>query len=174
MQFVNPAHQRQIVGRDRPGQIIHAAPADPENLRLSAHRQVIVPVDHRFALGKSPALPRQKISFQRQLPDLGVQRFHIDRGRVSSRRQRPRQPFREAAISSRDLVWMYIELFGSSASVFSPLIAAKAAFALKAGLWFRRSLFVMLSPVHGSRRRVQAEFPLIQVVQISRASSVSA
>jgi hypothetical protein len=36
---------------------IHAAPADPENLRLSAHRQVIVPVDHRFALGKSPALP---------------------------------------------------------------------------------------------------------------------
>jgi integrase len=29
----------------------------------------------------------------------------------------------------------------------------------------------MLSPVHGSLRRVQAEFPLIQVVQISRASS---
>jgi hypothetical protein len=42
---------------------------------------------------------------------------------------------------------------------------------LKAGLWFRRSLFVTLSPVHGSRRRVQGEFPLIQVVQISRASS---
>jgi hypothetical protein len=42
---------------------------------------------------------------------------------------------------------------------------------LKAGLWFRRGLFVMLSPVHGSLRRVQAEFPLIQVVQISRASS---
>jgi hypothetical protein len=29
----------------------------------------------------------------------------------------------------------------------------------------------MLSPVHGNLRRVQAEFPLIQVVQISRASS---
>jgi hypothetical protein len=42
---------------------------------------------------------------------------------------------------------------------------------LKAGLWFRRGLFVMLSPVHGNLRRVQAEFPLIQVVQISRASS---
>jgi hypothetical protein len=42
---------------------------------------------------------------------------------------------------------------------------------LKAGLWFRRGLFVMLSPVHGALRRVQAEFPLIQVVQISRASS---
>jgi transposase len=32
----------------------------PENLRLSAHRQVIVPVDHRFALGKSPALPARR------------------------------------------------------------------------------------------------------------------
>jgi hypothetical protein len=51
------------------------------------------------------------------------------------------------------------------------LLAAKATFALKAGLWFWRGLFVMLSPVHGSLRRVQVEFPLIQVVQISRASS---
>jgi hypothetical protein len=42
---------------------------------------------------------------------------------------------------------------------------------LKAGLWFRRGLFVMRSPVHGNLRRVQAEFPLIRVVQISRASS---
>ena len=43
MHFVNPTHQRQIAGRDSPGQVIHAAPADPENLRLSGHRQVIVP-----------------------------------------------------------------------------------------------------------------------------------
>jgi hypothetical protein len=42
MQFVNPAHQRQIVGRDRPVQIIHAAPADPENLRLAGS-----PASHR-------------------------------------------------------------------------------------------------------------------------------
>jgi hypothetical protein len=47
-----------------------------------------------------------------------------------------------------------------------------AASLLKKGLWFRRGLFVMLSPVHGSLRRVQAEFPLIQVVQISRTSSL--
>jgi hypothetical protein len=31
----------------------------------------------------------------------------------------------------------------------SPLMAASAAFALKAGLWFRRGRFVMLSPVSG-------------------------
>ena len=36
MQFVDPAHQRQIGRRHRPGQVIDAAPADPEHLRLSA------------------------------------------------------------------------------------------------------------------------------------------
>jgi hypothetical protein len=30
----------------------------------------------------------------------------------------------------------------------------------------------MLSPVHGSLRRVQAEFPLIRIVQVSRASYI--
>jgi hypothetical protein len=66
---------------------------------------------------------------------------------------------------------MDIELFGQFGQRLSPLSAAKATFALKAGLWFRPALFVMLSPVHGSLRRVQAEIPFIQVVQISRASS---
>ena len=36
--------------------------------------------------------------------------------------------------------------WASSASVFSPLMAASATFALKAGLWFRRGRLVMVSP----------------------------
>jgi hypothetical protein len=42
---------------------------------------------------------------------------------------------------------------------------------LKAGLWFRRGRFVMLSPVHGNLRRRQAEIPLINPVQFSRTTS---
>jgi hypothetical protein len=34
----------------------------------------------------------------------------------------------------------------NSASVFSPLIAANATFALKADVWFRRALFVIFAP----------------------------
>src|SRR5208337_5499738 len=34
----------------------------------------------------------------------------------------------------------------SSASVFSPFTAAKATFALKAGVWFRRGLLLIVSP----------------------------
>jgi hypothetical protein len=43
---------------------------------------------------------------------------------------------------------------------------------LKAGLWFRRGRFVMLSPVHGNLRRRQAEIPLIKPVQFSQATSL--
>ncbi|MGH6868323.1 MAG: hypothetical protein ACREDA_05505, partial [Methylocella sp.] len=56
-----------------------------------------------------------------------------------------------------------------------PVIAAKATpvpsqGGLKAGPWFRRGPFAMLSPGHVSRRRVEAEFPLIKVVQNCRGS----
>jgi hypothetical protein len=43
----------------------------------------------------------------------------------------------------------------------SPLMAARATFALKAGKWFRRGRLLMVSPVHGDHRRCQAEIPLI-------------
>src|SRR5882724_6369099 len=45
--------------------------------------------------------------------------------------------------------------------VRSPLTAASATFALKAGEWFRRGRLLMVSPVHGDYRRYQAEIPLI-------------
>ncbi len=140
--------------------------------------RVIVPVDHRFALGKSPAFPSapdKKSRSSVNSPILACSVFtSIAGGLESGFVSVPKTP----AAPSRSCDLQVVIWFGwtsncsaSSASVFSLLIAAKATFALKAGLWFRRGLFVMLSPVHGSLRRVQAEFPLIQVVQISRASS---
>src|SRR4051794_32494153 len=49
----------------------------------------------------------------------------------------------------------------NSASVFSPLIAASATFALKPGLCVRRARFVILAPDPRHLRRCQAEKPLI-------------
>src|SRR6266851_4758809 len=49
----------------------------------------------------------------------------------------------------------------SWAIVRSPLMAASATFALKAGEWFRRGRLFMVSPVRGDHRRFQAEIPLI-------------
>jgi hypothetical protein len=56
MQLVDPAHQSQIGNRDCAGQIVDAAPADPENSGLPVERQVVRAIDHRFAL-RRPALP---------------------------------------------------------------------------------------------------------------------
>jgi len=57
MQRVDPAHQGQIGVRGRPRQIVDAAPADPERLRLPGERQFMGLVDHRLARASSPALP---------------------------------------------------------------------------------------------------------------------
>src|SRR5580692_5474250 len=52
--------------------------------------------------------------------------------------------------------------------VRSPLTAARATFALKAGEWFRRGRLIMVSPVHGDYRRCQAEIPLIILCRFPR------
>ena len=55
MQFVEAAHDPQILGRSWPGFVIDGAPADAERLGLPGDRQVVLTVDHRFALS-NPAL----------------------------------------------------------------------------------------------------------------------
>src|ERR1700739_4006731 len=52
--------------------------------------------------------------------------------------------------------------------VRSPLTAARATFALKAGEWFRRGRLLMVSPVHGDYRCHQAEIPLIALSTFPR------
>jgi hypothetical protein len=55
MQFVHPAHDRQV-GRGRgPLPVVDAATADPERLGLLGDGQRVRAVDHRFALSR-PAL----------------------------------------------------------------------------------------------------------------------
>src|SRR5215212_5334699 len=55
MQLVEPTHQREVGLRHRPRQIVDTAPADAQNLRLLGDRQIVLTVDHRFALS-NPAL----------------------------------------------------------------------------------------------------------------------
>ena len=50
VQLVEAAHQHEIGVRGRARQIVDAAPADPERLRLPGERQSMGPVDHRLAL----------------------------------------------------------------------------------------------------------------------------
>src|SRR4051812_14508585 len=62
----------------------------------------------------------------------------------------------------------------SSASVFSPLTAANATFALNAGVWFRRGRLVIASPVRHAYWPLSGRNSTYPAVQISRASSIRA
>src|SRR6202162_4850843 len=55
MQPVETSHGLQVGRRHRTWQIIDAATADAQNLRLLGDRQIVCTVDHRFALS-NPAL----------------------------------------------------------------------------------------------------------------------
>jgi hypothetical protein len=55
VQPVETLHDRKIGIRHRARQVIDAAAADLQNLRLSGDRQIVFTVDHRFALS-NPAL----------------------------------------------------------------------------------------------------------------------
>src|SRR5208282_3840455 len=55
MQPVEAPHDFQVGRRHRPWQVVDAATADAQNLRLLGDRQIVLTVDHRFALS-NPAL----------------------------------------------------------------------------------------------------------------------
>jgi hypothetical protein len=46
-------------------------------------------------------------------------------------------------------------------------MAASATLALKADVWFRRGLLLIVSPVRGYHRRYQAETPLIDLFKFA-------
>src|SRR6266496_5706899 len=55
MQLIQMPHDREVGGRHRARQIINTAAADLQNFRLLGDRQIVLAVDHRFALS-NPAL----------------------------------------------------------------------------------------------------------------------
>src|SRR5215831_5870186 len=56
VQLVQPSHERKIARRNYDGLVVDAAAADPQGSTLLRHRQLVIAVDHRLALG-NPALP---------------------------------------------------------------------------------------------------------------------
>src|SRR6202162_588977 len=55
MQPVETTHDGEVGFRHRPRQVVDTATANTQNLRLLRERQIVLAVDHRFALSK-PAL----------------------------------------------------------------------------------------------------------------------
>src|SRR5215218_7849753 len=124
-------------------------------------------VDHRLALSR-PALlsaPDKKSFSSVSSPILACSSFRSTGG-VTSDAAAP-GPKTPAAPSCswafQAVIWCgwTSKSLANSASVFSPLIAASATFALKPGLCVRHARFVILAPDLRHLRRCQADTPLI-------------
>src|ERR1700741_2927447 len=178
MQPVETTHDCKVRLRHLPRPVVDAATADAQNLRLLGDRQVVLTVDHRFALS-NPALvsaPSKKSFSSVSSPILACSDFTSTAGVAGVPPPGPK--ISEALASSCDfhvVIWLgwTSKCSASWAIVRSPLMAARATFALKAGEWFRRGRLLMVSPVHGNYRRCQAEIPLIVLSRFPRPALAS-
>src|ERR1700750_2989069 len=114
MEPVEEAHDPQIVSRHRPWQVVHAATADAQGLRLLRDGQLMLAHDHRLALSK-PALPSatSKESFSSSQSWRGVtsRRWAGGGGPGACRRpEHPGSPFLKLQFPPRDLVGVNVEM----------------------------------------------------------------
>jgi hypothetical protein len=85
MQFVDPPHHYQIGRRHRPGPVVEAASAQLEDRGLPDQGELVLAVDHRFALNM-PALlsaPAKKSFSSASSPILACSIFKSTKGAVS-------------------------------------------------------------------------------------------
>src|SRR5712671_1905399 len=174
MQLIDPPHDRKLSRRYRPWLVVEFAAAEPQQLRLPHQRQIVVPVDHRFALSRPalPSAPAKKSTSSVSSPILACNTFTSTTGAASSPAlPDPNIPATPSVTCPFQVViWLGCtsNCCASSASVFSPLMAASATLALKAGACVRRVRFVIVAPDPRQSRRSQAGFPLNELSEFGQ------
>src|SRR5262249_44332379 len=152
MQLVHAPHQCKIGGRHRTRLVVKTAATDVQHGRLPREREIMIAVNHRLALS-NPALSSalSKKSFSSVSSPIFACSALMSTSGVDGLALELVANTSAAPSSSRSfqvdiwLGWMS-NCSASCTSVRSPLIAAIATFALKADVWFRRGLLLMLSP----------------------------
>src|SRR5690606_8692122 len=94
VQLVHPAHRRKVGRRDRSRQVVDAAAADPQYVRLLRDWQIVLPVDHRFALSRPalPSAPDKKSLVRVSSPIFACSVFTSTAGAASPRTSDPNTP----------------------------------------------------------------------------------
>src|ERR1019366_337551 len=137
--------------------VVNAAAADAQDHGLLLDGKIVLGVDHRFTLS-SPALvsaPSKKSFSSVRAPILACRVLRSTVAPGSAFASPPKTP---TAPSSNWLfhcvIWLACtsNCSANSDSVFSPLIAANATFALKVAVWFRRGRLLICSPLPGHLR----------------------
>ena len=117
MQPVETPHDREVGFRHRPRQVVDAAAADVQNLRLLGDRQIVLTVDHRFALS-NPALvsaPSKKSFSSVSSPILACSDFTSTAGAAgvaAARTENIGSAAFKLRLPRRDLVGVDVEMLG--------------------------------------------------------------
>src|SRR6185369_11174207 len=178
MQPIEMPHDLQVGRRHLPRQVVHAATADAQGFRLLADRKIVLAHDHRLALSK-PALPSatSKKAFSIvSSPILAWSDFtSIGGGLAPVPAPDPNTPAAPSwSCVFHCVIWLGCtsKCCASSVTVFWPLIAANATFALNAGVWFRRARLLIVSPdSSGTACPLSGRNSTYPPVQISGAGS---
>ena len=124
MQPVETPHDREVGVRHRPRQVVDTAAADVQNLRLPGDRQIVLTVDHRFALS-NPALvsaPSKKSFSSVSSPILACSDFTSTAGcgrpAAAAWTEHIGSPAFELRLPRCDLVGMNVELLGKLQPAF--------------------------------------------------------
>src|SRR5260370_30692145 len=94
MQFINAAHQREVLGRHRPRLVVDAAAANVQSLGLTDDGKGVGAVDHRFTLSM-PALmsaPSKKSFSSASSPILAWRAFKSTGGASQLGTPEPKTP----------------------------------------------------------------------------------
>jgi hypothetical protein len=134
VQCVKTTYQGQIGRADRHRHIVDAAPAEPCQLCLAADRQGVGGVHHRIAL-RHPTLvsaPAQQSCSSVSGPTLACKAFRSTGGSAGAVPPPNRSAARSLSCRFHSIIWLGCtsNRWASSASVFSPPIAANATWAL--------------------------------------------
>src|ERR1700761_3248522 len=173
MQFVDPAHPREVGRRHRFRLVIDRRARDPQQPCLGGKRQCVASVNHRFALS-NPALlsaPDKKSFCNVNSPISACSSFKSTPASAVSR-----PPPKTDVAPSSNCVFHAVIWFGwtsnclaSSASVLSPLIAAIATLTLNAGECVRRvRLVIFLAPLSSHQAAMAQENALIALSNFVR------
>jgi len=173
MEFVDAPHAREIGLGHRLRRVIDRRPREPQEPRLTRNRQPVRAVDHRFPLGPRSRLSAwdKKSRSRACCPIFACSALtSIDGSRCSLS-----PPNASAALATscrrHSVIWFRwtSKRCTSSASVWLPSSAAKAAFALNAAEWFRRGRRIRKGLLVGeSIASWSADFHLSHLSQILR------
>src|SRR6516162_5127214 len=139
VQPIEAIHDRQLRLRHRPWQVVDTATTDVESFCLFADRQIVLAVNHRFALS-NPALlsaPSKKSFSNVNSPILACSAFTSTTGSAALPAPGPKTSAAPpSSCAFQVMIWLGCtsNCSASCAIVRSPLMAARATFALKAGV----------------------------------------